>query len=129
MARHHLLLQVPRAPVQVGDMADILDAMAAMRAMFQEHDIKPPTAILLSSQEDGLRFLQKVAVVPQYCYVLHERQFVHMADGTKWWECNVMGIAVRWPADSSAMPDGMAKPATITKTRYLCVACGYRSPA
>ena len=89
-------------------MSDILDGMAQIRATFARANITPPTAILLASHDDGMRFLRSIS---QKDIVVHVGapslgKPMMMADGSAWMECIVMGIAVRWPANRTATPDG-----------------------
>ena len=86
-------------------MNDVLDSLMQVRATFMRANLKPPTVMLLESHEEGMRFLNEiswVAVVgsPDLTRV------VEMADGSAWMECEVMNIAVRWPANRVARPDG-----------------------
>ena len=86
-------------------MSDVLDGLMQVRATFMRANLKPPTVMLLESHEEGMRFLNEIALVaavgsPDLTRV------VEMADGSAWMECKVMNIAVRWPANRVARPDG-----------------------
>lgn len=90
-------------------MSDILDGLAQVRATFMREDLKPPTVMLLESHEEGMRFLSNIR---QSCYWVAAvgspdlGRVVEMADGSAWMECEVMEIAVRWPANRIATSDG-----------------------
>ena len=79
-------------------MNDVLDGLQAMSRAFGRARLKRPTAILLESHEEGMRFLEAVQRPSD--------RVVEMADGSAWMECKVAGIAVRWPANRAATPDG-----------------------
>ena len=86
-------------------MSDVLDGLMQVRATFMRANLKPPTVMLLESHEEGVRFLNEIALAavvgsPDLTRV------VEMADGSAWMECKVMNIAVRWPANRVARPDG-----------------------
>ena len=86
-------------------MSDVLDGLMQVRATFMRANLKPPTVMLLESHEEGMRFLNEIARVavvgsPDLTRV------VEMADGSAWMERKVMNIAVRWPANRVARPDG-----------------------
>ena len=86
-------------------MSDVLDGLMQVRATFMRANLKPPTVMLLESHEEGMRFLNeisRVAVVGSPGFT----RVVEMADGSAWMECEVMNIAVRWPANRVARPDG-----------------------
>ena len=79
-------------------MNDALGSLRAISIAFGRARLKRPTVILLESHEDGMRFLEAVQRPSD--------RMVEMADGSAWMECKVMGIAVRWPANRVATPDG-----------------------
>ncbi len=90
-------------------MSDILDGLAQVRATFMRENLKPPTVMLLESHEEGMRFLSNIRQSSHWIAVLGSPDLgrvVEMADGSAWMECVVMGIAVRWPANRVALPDG-----------------------
>ena len=90
-------------------MGDILDGLAQVRSTFQRHDLKPPTVMLLESHEEGMRFLCEIRQNSRWIAMVGSPELgrvVEMADGSAWMECKVMDIAVRWPANRYAMPDG-----------------------
>lgn len=90
-------------------MSDILDGLAHMRMAFMRESLKPPTVMLLESHEEGMRFLSAIRQSGAWSAVVGSPdlgQPVEMADGSIWMECKVMGIAVRWPANRIASPDG-----------------------
>ena len=88
---------------------DIFDGIARIRHEFLRANLKPPTVILLESHEEGMRMLSAIRQRGDWIAVVgsadlgHERQ---MSDGSVWMEIKVMGIAIRWPANRMAMPDG-----------------------
>jgi hypothetical protein len=90
-------------------MSDILDGLAQMHAAFMRENLKPPTVMLLESHEQGMRFLRNIRQSSAWTAVAGSPDLgraVEMADGSAWMECKVMGIAVRWPANRIAIPDG-----------------------
>ena len=96
-------------------MSDILDGLEQVRATFMRENLKPPTVLLLESREEGVRFLSNIRQSSYWTAVVGSRvqldaimavRAVEMADGSVWMECKVMGIAVRWPANRVALPDG-----------------------
>lgn len=92
-----------------GTDMDILDCLAQVRISFRQCDMQPPTAILLGSHEEGLRFLNQIRQTNSWTALVGSPDLgrvVEMADGSAWMECKVMDIAVRWPANRLAMPDG-----------------------
>ena len=86
-------------------MSDVLDGLMQVRATFMRANLKPPTVMLLESHEEGVRFLNEIALVAVIVSPDLTR-VVEMADGSAWMECKVMNIAVRWPANRVARPDG-----------------------
>lgn len=90
-------------------MSDILDGLAQVRATFMRENLKPPTVMLLESHEEGMRFLSSIWQSRYWTAVVGSPDLdraVEMADGSAWMECKVMDIAVRWPANRIATPDG-----------------------
>ena len=88
---------------------DILDAIATTRHAFMAANLAAPTAILLGSHEEGMRFLSAVRQEERWIAVAGDPSLgrvVEMADGSAWMEVKVMGIAIRWPANRVAMPAG-----------------------
>jgi hypothetical protein len=82
-------------------MRDILDGLAQVRATFMRENLKPPTAMLLESHEEGMQFLSNIRQSSHWTAVVGSPDLgrvVEMADGSAWMECKVMDIAVRWPA-------------------------------
>lgn len=89
--------------------SDVLDGLAQVRATFKRANLKPPTVMLLESREEGMRFLSAIRQTNNWTAVVGSPDLgrvVEMADGSAWMECEVMGIAVRWPANRIARPDG-----------------------
>lgn len=88
---------------------DIMDSLARIRIAFLSINLKPPTAIFLESHEEGMRFLDAIRQTDQLVYRVGGPSLglaTEMADGSIWMSVEVMGIAVRWPANRIAMPDG-----------------------
>ena len=88
--------------------ADILYGLAQMCVAFERTHLKPPAVILLENHEEGMRFLSAIRqpVLSPIVGSPELGRVVEMADGSAWMECKVMGIAVRWPANRIASPDG-----------------------
>lgn len=92
-----------------GEVMDILDGIARIRIAFKAADLEPPSTILLKSHKDGRRFLSAVRQTSEWSARVGGPVLgrpVEMADGSVWMEVKVMDIAVRWPANRIAMPDG-----------------------
>ena len=90
-------------------MSDVLDGLAQVRATFMRAQLKPPTVMLLESHDEGMRFLSAIRQTDRWVAVVGSAELgrvVEMADGSAWMECKVMDIAVRWPANRFATPDG-----------------------
>lgn len=90
-------------------MSDVLDGMAQVCATFMRAGLKPPTVMLLESHDEGMRFLSVIRQSSVWVAVVGSPDLgrvVEMADGSAWMECKVMGVAVRWPANRIALPDG-----------------------
>ena len=90
-------------------MNDVLDGLAQVRIAFMRANLKPPTTMLLESHEEGIRFLSAIRQTNFWAATVGSPDLgrvVEMADGSAWMECKVMDIAVRWPANRVAMPDG-----------------------
>jgi hypothetical protein len=88
---------------------DILDVIASVRSAFMSANMEPPAAIFLKSHDEGMRFLSAVRQQDRWTVVPGSPELgipIEMADGSAWMEVQVMGIAVRWPANRTAMPDG-----------------------
>ena len=88
---------------------DVLDGLAQVRLTFMRANLKPPTTMLLESHEEGMRFLSAIRQTNSWVTTVGSPDLgrvVEMADGSAWMECKVMDIAVRWPANRVAMPDG-----------------------
>ena len=88
---------------------DILDGLAQVNVAFKREGLKPPTVMLLESHEEGMRFLSSIRQSNCWSALVGSPDLgrvVEMADGSAWMECKVMGIAVRWPANRIARPDG-----------------------
>ena len=91
------------------DMSDILDGIALIRHKFMEIGLEPPTAILLKSHDEGMRVLSEVMQKLRWTVEAGSPRLgqpIQMADGSAWMEVKVMDIAIRWPANRIAMPDG-----------------------
>ena len=90
-------------------MNDVLDGLAQVRTTFMRARLKPPTVMLLESHEEGMRFLNEIRQSAYWTAMAGSPdlgRLVEMADGSAWMECKVMDLAVRWPANMVATPDG-----------------------
>lgn len=88
---------------------DIYDGIAAIRHAFMSADLKPPTVILLESHEEGVRMLSAIRQSANWSAIIGSPDLgleTRMADGSTWMEIKIMGIAIRWPANRLALPDG-----------------------
>ena len=88
---------------------DIVDAIAKFRVAFLRENMKPPTTILLESHDEGMRLISYMRDNSTWSYPLGDIGLgkpVEMADGSVYMEMNIMGMAVRWPANRYALPDG-----------------------
>lgn len=78
---------------------DILKGFMALRNAFQIENLKVPVAIVLESQEEGMRLLMCLRDCnPQYRNYFEED--IPMTS------VKVMGIEVRWPSKKYAMSNG-----------------------
>ena len=90
-------------------LGDIMDALATVRVAFKRANLEPPTALILGSNDDGMRFLSAMRQTGDWVAVVGSGQLGHpveMADGSMWMELEAMGMKVRWPANRIATPDG-----------------------
>lgn len=90
-------------------MSDVLNGLAQVRATFARANLKAPTVMLLESHDEGMRFLSEIRQSGHWIAVvgsLDLGRVIEMADGSAWMELKVMDIAVRWPANRIATPDG-----------------------
>lgn len=90
-------------------MDDILDGIAMAIVAFRCSNLKPPTAMLLESHEEGMRFLSALRQKGEWMAVVGDPSLGHemqMADGSVWMEIKVMNVAIRWPANKMAVTDG-----------------------
>ena len=88
---------------------DIFNGIARIRLEFLRADLKPPTVILLESHKEGIRLLSSIRQSGDWSAVIGTADLGHkrtMADGSVWMEIKIMDIAIRWPANRIAMPDG-----------------------
>ena len=88
---------------------DIMDGLANIRHSFLASGIEPPTTILLGTHEEGMKFLSGIRQSGILQSTLGSPQLgkpIEMADGSVWMEVKAMDIAVRWPANRHATPDG-----------------------
>lgn len=71
--------------------------------------LEPPTAILLGTHDEGMKLLSSVRQNVNWQATLGSPQLgkpIEMADGSVWMEVKAMDIAIRWPANRYATPDG-----------------------
>lgn len=90
-------------------MSNVLDGLAQVREAFIRANLKAPTVMLLESHDEGMRFLSAVRQSGCWIMVVGSPDLgcvIEMADGSAWMEIKVMDIAVRWPANRIATPDG-----------------------
>jgi hypothetical protein len=84
-------------------LKDIFDAIALSREAFMGAGLDAPTVILLGTHDQGMLFLLAMRQKNQHLFNVGSSE---LADGSKWMECEVLGIAVRWPANRVATKDG-----------------------
>ena len=90
-------------------MRDILDGIALARVAFLGAGLEPPTVMILGSHEEGMRFLSALRQQDHWMETLGSDKLgkeMLMSDRSRWMEVQVMGMAIRWPANRYAMPDG-----------------------
>lgn len=90
-------------------MIDIIDGLAQVRNAFMAANLAPPTVILLGSHDEGMRFISAMRQSRYWTAIVGSPELgkaVEMADGSVWMECKVLEIAIRWPANRIATPDG-----------------------
>lgn len=97
------------ARTEVQEVSDILDGIARIRIAFKAVNLEAPTAILLGSHKEGMKFMSELRGQLYWSAQVGADALgrpVEMADGSVWMEVKVMDIAVRWPANKIAIPDG-----------------------
>ncbi len=88
---------------------DIVDAIATFRVAFLRENMKPPTTILLADHDEGMRLISYMRDSANWSYQIGDIGLgkpIEMADGSVYMEMNICGMAVRWPANRYALPDG-----------------------
>lgn len=91
---------------------DIMEAIARIRHGFKSSNLEPPTMIMLKSHDEGMRFLSELRQNGTWTAMAGSPDLGHpveMADGSIYMEIKVMDIAVRWPSNRYATPDGSWK--------------------
>lgn len=86
---------------------DILDALHQIRVSFEAANLSSPAAIVLSSHEDGMRFLSAIAAA-NLLYTVPSRHYkpVEHPDGSIWMEAEFAGMRIHWPANRYATQAG-----------------------
>lgn len=78
---------------------DILKAFMSLRSAFQMQNLKVPVAIVLESQEEGMRLL--------WCLKDCCPDFRHYVEAdVPMTSVKVMGIEIRWPSKRYMWPNG-----------------------
>lgn len=83
---------------------DIVDAIARFRVAFLRENMKPPTVIILPDHEEGMRFLSYLRDTSTWSASIGSPLLgkpIEGADGSTYMEMEIMGMKVRWPANSS----------------------------
>jgi hypothetical protein len=94
-------------PRKAIESADLVDAIAKFRVAFLRENMKPPTTIILADHDEGMRFLSMLIQMNNWTLDISKAgKPVEMADGSVYMEVEIMGMAVRWPANRIAMRDG-----------------------
>lgn len=87
---------------------DVLDGIALAIEAFRRANLAPPSAIYLESPEEGRNFLLALAQT-NFMYLDPGSRFgtpVETASGAIYMQIKVNGIAINWPANKLANPDG-----------------------
>ena len=90
-------------------MRDILDGLALAIEAFRGAGLDAPTVIMLGTHEDGMRFLSSVRQQDFWTACHNDMSLgkeIRGLDGSVYMQVQIMGLAVRWPANRFAMPDG-----------------------
>ena len=88
---------------------DVIDALMQVSYAFKKLNMEVPDAILLKSNEQGLRLLSELH---QMSYMIipfdadRGGSVLEHPDGSVWMEVEVYGMKVRWPAKKLALPQG-----------------------
>ncbi len=93
---------------------DLIEHFFLIRSGFQSLGLEPPSAILLSSHQEGMEFLSRLNLSKHYWnHVLPVQnpnfpngKVVEMADGSARMQMTVLGINVSWPANRTTTADG-----------------------
>lgn len=88
---------------------DFLSLLMKIRMVFISQNIKPPTAILLADNEQGMKLLSLLAGKN---LVFQPGQYgtpIEHSDGSIWMELDLFGMKIHWPAKSYALHDGSFK--------------------
>lgn len=91
-------------PIMEGD---ILDALYQIRIGFQKCDLLPPAAIILSSHDEGMRFLSAMNGAGLQLTFPHDAiKPVEHPDGSVWIEVTFADMKIRWPGNKYATQSG-----------------------
>ena len=78
-------------------MESILDGIIQMRTVFFKNDLNPPSAILIESHEEGMRFQYAVMQATHWINGIDTTEFTredcYMMTGMK-----ILGIKFLWPS-------------------------------
>ncbi len=86
---------------------DILDALYQIRISFQKCNLEPPSAIVLSSHDDGTRFLAAMNGANLLLTFPNDAiKPVEHPDGSVWMEATFAGMKIIWPANRYATQSG-----------------------
>lgn len=80
----------------------VLNTIATVRAEFKKENLEPPMLIVLSSRDDGHKFMSSI-LNAQTEPLLNP---ITLADGSAWIEIKVYDIAIRWPAKRLKLESG-----------------------
>jgi hypothetical protein len=86
-------------------MADVIfDALYRLSAAFQQEGFDRPEAILLPTNEQGMRFISWLH--HHHGDVIHPPRPWSDDDDKVWMEVELFGLKIRWPAREYIYPDG-----------------------
>lgn len=90
------------------DANDIFEALYRIRTSFVAANLSPPSAIVLKTHEDGMRFLSAVRDSHGMIYTVPSEHYkpVEHPDGSIWMEAEFAGMKIHWPANVYATKAG-----------------------
>lgn len=88
---------------------DFLSLLMKIRMVFISQNIKPPTAILLADNEQGMKLLSLLAGKNLVFQPGQYGTSIEHPDGSIWMELDLFGMKIHWPAAKYELHDGSFK--------------------